>query len=138
MTVTDTERVVVEAFYRTMQQRGIAEEPIVSLFADDAVYIEPFSNGTVSGEKRTHRGKAAIRDFFLESWNHRPADMRLILDRVSIDSGMVRADWTCIADAFASPMIGFDLYEIRDGKIVRLETTVTQPPASVTWRSEKP
>jgi predicted SnoaL-like aldol condensation-catalyzing enzyme len=133
----DDGREVVEAYYRTMQARGIDEENIVSLFADHAVYIEPFSAGTVSGEKRTHEGKDAIREFFRESWNHRPPDMRLELDRVSLEGDMVRADWTCSAQAFETPMIGFDVYLVRRGKIVRLETTVTQPPNVVTWQSER-
>ena len=112
---------------------GTAEETIVDLFADDAVYIEPFSKGTVSGETTTHSGKAAIHDFFRGSWHARPPDMRLTLDTISIDGSFVRADWTCTAEVFGSPMRGFDRYLIRDGRIARLETTVTQPPSTITF-----
>src|SRR5205823_9076205 len=115
------DREVVESYYRAIQSRGTAEETIVGLFADDAVYIEPFSKGTVSGETTTHSGKAAIHDFFRGSWHARPPDMRLTLDTISIDGSFVRADWTCTADVFGSPMRGFDRYLIRDGRIARLE-----------------
>ena len=89
----------------------------MSLFADDADFIEPFS-----GEPRTHEGFEAIREAFRDSWKEDPPpDMKLILDRAYRDGDRVRADWTCASPVFPAPMKGYDPFTIRGGKIARLE-----------------
>ena len=89
----------------------------MSLFADDAVFIEPFS-----GEPKTHAGFEVIREAFRDSWKEPPPpDMKLVLDRVDRDGDRVRAEWTCTSPVFPAPMKGCDLFTIRDGKIARLE-----------------
>ena len=49
------------------------------------------------------------------------------VDRMDIDGGTIRSEWTCNSAAFRTPMRGFDLVSIRDGKIARLETTLLSP-----------
>jgi hypothetical protein len=102
-------------------QAGPSGEPLMlSLFQEDAVFIEPFSGQPVS-----HVGLDAIRDSFREQTAHPLPDMCLTLDRVDMDGALLRAEWTCTSSAFPSPMRGYDLFTIKDGKIARLEIVVT-------------
>jgi hypothetical protein len=96
---------------------------MMSLFHEDATFIEPFS-----GQPVTHRGHDAIRESFRQQTAHPLPDMVLTLDRVDLDGGTVRAEWTCNSSAFPTPMRGHDLFTIRDGKIERLEIVVTGMP----------
>jgi ketosteroid isomerase-like protein len=103
-----------------MQAGRGGEEAMVSLFHDDAVFIEPFS-----GRPVTHTGREAIRESFRQQTEHPLPDMRLTLDRVDAEGAAVRAQWTCTSAAFPAPMQGHDLFTIRGGKIARLEIVVT-------------
>jgi ketosteroid isomerase-like protein len=113
-----SERELVEQYFQAMRTGAIASDEILDLFAEDAVYIEPFS-----GEPLTHVGKEAIRQSFVESQRNAPPDMTLTLDQVDLDSACIRSVWTCSSPAFAHPMRGHDLWTLHDGKIVRLETS---------------
>ena len=45
------------------------------------------------------------------------------------DGGVaITTEWTCESSAFATPSRGRDEFTVRDGKIVRLETTIVEPP----------
>jgi hypothetical protein len=117
MPVDAVEQQVVDNLFKAMQLGPGGEEFMMSLFADDAVFIEPFS-----GEAKTHEGFEAIREAFRDSWKEEsPPDMKLILDRADRDGDRVRADWTCTSPVFPAPMKGYDLFTIRGGKIARLE-----------------
>jgi len=113
-----SERELVEQYFQAMRTGAIASDEIVDLFADDALYIEPFS-----GEALAHVGKAAIRQSFIDSQRNAPPDMTLTLDQVEVDSECIRSVWTCSSPAFAHPMRGQDLWTLNDAKIVRLETS---------------
>jgi hypothetical protein len=94
------------------------------LFADGAVFIEPFS-----GEPQTHVGQDAIRASFRDQWKNPLPDLKLTLDRVDLDGPLVRAEWTCTSPVFSTPMRGYDLFTLNDdGKIARLEIVVTEAP----------
>jgi ketosteroid isomerase-like protein len=121
--VSASDRAVVEGVFKAMQAGPAGEGQMMSLFADDAVFVEPFS-----GQSRTHRGAAEIRAS-LRQMNEQPLpDMRLTLDRVDLDGERVRAEWTCSSPVFPVPMKGYDLFTIRNGKIARLEINVTEGP----------
>jgi uncharacterized protein (TIGR02246 family) len=125
MPVSPADRTVVENLFKAMQKGPTGEADMMSLFAEDAVFIEPFS-----GEPQTHSGKEAIRASFKGMWDNPPPDMRLALHRVDVDGDKIRAEWTCTSPAFPEPMRGFDLFTIRSGRISRLEIVVTGvPPA---------
>lgn len=118
------QRDVVERLFRAMQAGPDGEEAMMTLFASDAVFVEPFS-----GTPQTHRGQDAIRASFRDQWRNPLPDLRLVLDRIDLDGTTVRADWTCTSPVFASPMRGYDLFTLGgDGKIVRLEIVVTEAP----------
>ena len=118
------ERKMVESVFRAMQSGPTGEEPLMDLFADGAVFIEPFS-----GQPQTHAGKDAIRASFRDQWKNPLPDFRLTLDRVDLDGPQVRAEWTCTSAVFPTPMRGYDLFTLNDdGKIERFEIIVTQAP----------
>jgi ketosteroid isomerase-like protein len=123
MGVSKSDRTVVEGLFKAMQAGPAGEELMMSLFHENAVFIEPFS-----GQPLTHTGHAAIRTSFREQTAHPLPDMKLTLDRVDMDGAVVRAEWTCSSSAFPTPMRGHDLFTIREGRIDRLEIVVTGMP----------
>ena len=118
-----TERDLIERYFQAMRTGAIATDEIIDLFADDAVYVEPFSGRPVE-----HVGKDDIRRSFIDSQKHAPADMTLTLDQVEIEPDCIRSSWTCTSPAFATPMRGQDLWTIRHGTIHRLETSFLDAP----------
>ena len=124
MPVSDQDQKVVESLFKAMQMGPGGEELMMSLFLDDATFIEPFS-----GQVQTHSGIDAIRGSFQAMWKEPPPpDMMLNLERVDVDGDVVRADWNCTSPVFPEPMRGHDLFTIRGGKISRLEVVVSGAP----------
>ena len=123
MSVDPKQRDVVERLFRAMQMGPGGEAAMMDLFADDAVFIEPFS-----GQAQTHEGKDAIRASFKDMWANPAPDLELVMDRVDADGSGIRAEWTCTSPAFPIPMRGHDLFEVQDGLITRLEIVVTEMP----------
>lgn len=123
MSVAAQDRGVIEGLYKAMQAGPAGENEALAFFAADAIFTENFG-----GAPKTHAGIAAIRTAF-QKWNEDPPpDVRLELDRVDLDGGRVRAEWTCYSPAFSVPMRGVDHFTIEHGKIRRLEVVVTQMP----------
>jgi ketosteroid isomerase-like protein len=119
-------RELVERYFKAMQSGPDGLEDMVSLFAEDGEYVEPFSG---AGRPTAHQGGAAIRSFFQESFNGPlRQDVRLTLHRLDVDGDRLRSEWTCEMPMFPAPLRGFDLYTIEDGRIKRLEVTVTDMP----------
>jgi ketosteroid isomerase-like protein len=115
------ERELIERYFQAMRTGAMSSDEIIDLFADQAVYVEPFS-----GEASAHVGKDAIRQSFIDSRKNAPPDMTLTLDQVEVDSDCIRSVWTCSSPGFPRPMRGQDLWTIGDGKILRLETSFLQ------------
>ena len=123
-TIDARDRSTVEQYLAAMQAGPGGLEELVGLFEDDAVYVEPFT-----GQSQVHSGKAEIRAFFENALQQHLRDVQLTLDRLDMDSGRLRSEWTCELGATSATMRGFDLLTLRDGRIARLETTVTEFPA---------
>lgn len=123
MKVPDLQRNVVDRFFKAMQAGKDAENELMALFTDDAVLTEPFS-----GEPQTHTGIDAVRNSFRCTWEQPVPDVKLEVNRVDLDGAQVRAEWTCTAPAFPTPIKGHDLFNIRNGKIAKLEIVVTEMP----------
>lgn len=123
MPVQDSDRKLVQAVFDAMHAGPAGEQQMVGLFAEDGAVVEPFS-----GQPREHKGQSAIRNWFREAVASMPPEMAIRLDRLDVSGAQVRADWTCTSPVFASPMKGYDLYDIRGGKIARLEIVVTDMP----------
>ena len=104
-----------------MQRGPEGEAELLDLFADDAVYIEPFSG-------QAHAGRDAIRRWLQESWPDQPPGIRLTVERLDIVEEVIEASWTCESEAFSRPARGRDRFTIRGGQITRLESRITEPP----------
>ena len=113
----DARHAVVERYFRAMQRGREGEQELVALFAEDAVYVEPFG-----GDQAPHVGRAEIQAWLHASWDASPPELTLRVDRVRVDGAQVEADWTCSSPALPAPIEGVDRYTIRDGRITRLET----------------
>ncbi|MEM9458942.1 MAG: nuclear transport factor 2 family protein [Myxococcota bacterium] len=116
-------RQVVDRYFHAMRAGSAAETELMALFAEDAVYTEPFT-----GRTRTHRGRPAIRRCFIESWRNPPPNLELRVDRVDLDGERVQAHWTCTSPAFDGPVHGHDAYVVREGKIAQLTVTLMNSP----------
>lgn len=110
----------VERFFRAMQAGASSEAEMMSLFAHDAVYVEPFS-----GQPCTHAGKPAIREAFAQGWNYPLPDMRITIDRFDVSADRVVVDWTCHSPGLPGGQgRGTNVFALSGGLIVRLETTL--------------
>jgi hypothetical protein len=106
---------VVERYFAAMRKGAAAEDELLALFAADAVYIEPFiSDGPAVGVD-------AIRDRFRRGWENPLPDLELDVRSIEVDGPLATSSWECRSPALPGPVQGEDRYEIRDGKIVRLE-----------------
>ena len=124
------DRRIVERYFSAMQAGPSGEQEMVSLFGDDAEYIEPFSE---QGRHTAHKGIAAIRQYFHETF-HGPmaAKVKLTIDRLDVDGEQLRTEWTCEMPIVPAPFTGYDTYVIRDGKIQRLEINLSSPSLTYT------
>ena len=122
-TIAPRDRNTVEQYLAKMQAGPDGLDDLVSLFEDDAVYVEPFG-----GQPQVHSGRIEIRAFFEQALQQHLKGVRLTLNRLDIDGDRLRSEWTCEIPMFSAPMRGFDLLTLRDGRIARLETTVTEFP----------
>lgn len=113
----DKDRVINE-YYAAMRKGVAAEEQLVALFAADATYIEPF----VSPQPAV--GIDQIRDRFRKGWETPLPNMELDVLSVEVDGTTSRTSWECRSPALPGPVRGEDVYEILDGKIVRLEVRI--------------
>ncbi|MGE0686960.1 MAG: nuclear transport factor 2 family protein [Dehalococcoidia bacterium] len=112
------DKALVESYFRAMQAGLSGENELIELFADDAVYIEPFTPPAGG----THEGKTAIADWIRGPGRQRPDDLKVTVNRIDVDAGKVRSEWTCTSATFPAPVTGTDVYEVRNGKIARLES----------------
>jgi len=113
-----------DKYYRAMRRKAEGIDDLIAVFDDDAVYVEPFSD---RGRASAHTGKSNIAEFLRKMPENTPPDMEVHVDRIDRDANVVRAVWTCTSAAFPT-MYGRDLFEIKNGKISRLETTLIENP----------
>ncbi len=107
---------IVHRYFAAMRRGSEAEEAMMELFAEDAVYIEPFTDATEPAV-----GKTAVRDRLRKGWEFPLPDLELEVLSVEVAGPSARARWECRSPVLPQPVRGEDHYEIRDGKIRRLE-----------------
>ena len=111
----------VARFFAAMQAGASHESELLSLFAEDAVYIEPFS-----GRLREHRGRAAITAVMRDSLRNPLPEMRVVMDRIDVAEGEVYVEWTCFSPALpggsGSGVNHFVIQKDPEPKILRLKT----------------
>lgn len=115
---------VVQRYFEAMQAGPSDAEALFGLFADDAVYVEPFT-GFATGESHTHEGRPAIEACIRGSWENPPPDLELQVNRIDVDGAVVRSEWTCTSPAFEAPVKGVDVCTVADGRIARLEVALS-------------
>lgn len=119
--MSDNDQIIIRRFFAAMQAGTTGETVMAALFAEDAIYIEPFS-----GKPQTHRGKAEILAVFREGWKSPLPDMRIEIDGVIADGDTLLVKWTCYSPALPGGNgRGENRFTISSGKIIRLETRLT-------------
>jgi len=118
----------IDRYFAAMRQGRDAETDMMALFADDAVYIEPFSGGAEPAE-----GKAAILARLRGGWEAPLPDMELDVRSVDVQGSHATSQWECRSSAFPAPVQGRDTYEFdANGLIVRLEVEIIQRSSDAT------
>ena len=115
-------RELVEGYFAAMQRGPDGHDALLDLFADTAVYVEPFST------TGPHVGRDAIRAYLAAAAGRTPARLRLVVERLDVDAGAVDVVWRCESPDFAAPSRGRDRFTVQSGKIIKLETTLLEPP----------
>lgn len=113
---------LIAEYYAAMRIGAEAEDSIMALFTEDAVYSDPFGDTTDRAE-----GIDAIRDRFAAGWSFNPPDLVLDVLTVEIDGNRASATWECRSTAFPQPMQGRDEYRFRNGRIAELHVQLLQP-----------
>lgn len=116
-------RIVAEQFFRAMHTWE--DMKFLDLFEEDGVYVEPFS-----GAVKTHRGRTAIGESFRTNWKQKPPNFRIEMGSIDFSGANVRAEWQCTWDGLGGWMRGVDEFEVKNGRIARLEVSVTEMPGA--------
>jgi hypothetical protein len=117
MLMTEPRR-TIEGYMAAMRRGPEAEEEMVALFAEDAVYDEPFSGHAPAV------GVGAIRDRLRLGWQTPLPDLELDISTVEIVGDTAVVTWECRSSAFDAPARGRDRYEFRGGKIAALRVQI--------------
>ena len=113
-----TSRRVIETYFAAMRRGAAAEDELVGLFSETAVYVEPFS-----GEPPAV-GIDEIRSRLRQGWEEPLPEMELDVLEVEVDGKHSRSVWECRSPALPGPVRGEDSYEIVGGRITRLEVRI--------------
>jgi ketosteroid isomerase-like protein len=118
----DAQRVIEETS-RAMQLGPAGESTILSLFADDAEWVEPYT-----GQRRTHSGKEAIRAALRQMWTQpSPPGFTITTDRMDVEGQSVKVEWTCSCEGVPKLMRGYSMYTISPEMLIsKLELFITE------------
>ena len=106
---------LIERYFSAMRRGPEAEDELLALFDENAVYIEPFTSD------RPAEGIDAIRDRLREGWETPLPDLELDVLSLEVNGPYATSTWECRSSGLPGPTRGEDRYEIREGRIVRLE-----------------
>lgn len=108
-------RQLIDRYFSAMRRGARAEEDLIRLFADDAVYVEPFIDGSPAV------GVEQIRDRLRRGWEQPLPDLEVEVLSIDISGPEATARWVCRSPSLPGPVEGIDRYMIEGGKITRLE-----------------
>ncbi len=109
-------------FFLAMQAGPHGLDMLGHMFAPDAEYWEPFS-----GRTGPHKGRAAIMAAFDASRSDAFDDAVITLGGVAVDGDQITVQWTCISQAIPGGQgSGTNVFQMKDGKIASLKTTLDQ------------
>ena len=114
------DRQLIERYFSAMRTGSSAEADLVGLFAEDAVYIEPF----VSNEPAV--GIEEIRARLRRGWENPLPEVELDVLSIEVSGPDATALWVCRSPALPGPVRGMDTYAIQGGKITRLEVRLLE------------
>jgi len=106
---------VIDRYFAAMRRGSSAEDEMMELFTDDAVYDEPFSGLAPAS------GREAIRQRLRLGWETPLPDLELDVIGVEVRGSTATSLWECRSPGLPGPVRGEDRYEFTDGRINRLE-----------------
>lgn len=106
---------VIDRYFAAMRRGAAAEDELLALFTDDAVYDEPFSG------QEPAEGIDAIRHRLRNGWETPLPDLELDVIEVEVGASSARSRWECRSPGLPGPVQGEDRYEFRAGRLSRLE-----------------
>ncbi len=109
---------VINRYFAAMRRGADGGRELFELFAEDAVYIEPFT-----GEGPAV-GIEAIRRRFALGWENDLPDLELDVLELQVEGPTASTRWECRSPGLPGPVQGEDRYEMADGLIVRLEVRI--------------
>jgi hypothetical protein len=109
------DRQLIDRYFSAMRRGSAAEEELIGLFSDDAVYIEPFTEATPAV------GVEQIRERLRRGWEQPLPDLELEVLSIDISGREATARWVCRSPSLPGPVNGVDRYRIEGGKITHLE-----------------
>ena len=119
-----TPREIVDAYFAAMRRGAAAEDEIIALFTEDAVYEEPFT-----GESGGAVGRTAIRERLRTGWTSPLPDMTVEVLSMTVTPDQATARWRCTSPALPGGVAtGTDRYRFRDGRIAHLRVKLDRPP----------
>ena len=117
------QRSVLDRYFAAMRQGRSAEADMMALFADEAIYVEPFS-----GLPHAAVGKAAILERLKIGWDKPLPDLELDVLTIDIVGAEASSTWECRSSALPTAVQGRDTYRFdADGLITRLEVSIDLP-----------
>lgn len=112
----------ISNFFLAMQAGPHGRDKLGQLFTEDAEYKEPFS-----GQAGPHKGREAILDAFQASRSDAFDDAVIELSHVDISGDTITVGWTCFSQAIPGGQgSGINVFQMADGKIISLVTTLDQ------------
>ncbi len=107
-------------YFAAMRRGAAGEGDLMSLFAKDATYIEPFS-----GNPEPAIGHEQIRDRLRAGWDNPLPDLELDVLTMEIVASHAKSSWECRSSSFPQPVRGSDSYTFNAfGAIQRLEVRI--------------
>ena len=122
MMTEHTPHQILQSYFAAMRQGSSAEDDLMALFTDDAVYEEPFT-----GSPDPAVGLEAIRERLRFGWSTPLPEMQLDVLAIDVTGDRAQSRWECRSPAFPTPVRGSDTYEFRDGLIAVLRVTIDEP-----------
>ena len=113
----------VANFFLAMQSGKPGADALMALFAEDAIYEEPFT-----GETRRHNGKDTILAAMALGWEMPMVDTRIEVREVEVAGAEVHVGWTCHSPSLPGGKgSGRNVFTFREGVITSLITTLEDP-----------
>ncbi|MEM9044059.1 MAG: nuclear transport factor 2 family protein [Pseudomonadota bacterium] len=110
----------VSNFFLALQAGPHGLASLAEMFAQDAVYFEPFS-----GRSEPHKGREAIAAAFDASRSGAFDDAVISLQGSEIDDEKISVRWTCVSKSIPGGRgSGTNVFKLKAGLIVSLVTTL--------------